>query len=173
MTNRIVVSVCFIFLATVLKAQVSQSKLYNYPSDGFQITFPAEPTIKKSNVDTQQGPFELRSYACSLNLVAYYVGVCDYGKTIADQDPDTVLEGSKNGALANTKSHLIKEQKIKLSVVPGLAFDAESDATHFAARIYLAGTTLYQVLVAYPIGNAPADVASFLDFFGLITRSEP
>ena len=170
--SRIVVSVSFIFLAAGLKAQVPQSKSYSYPSDGFQITFPTEPTLNKKNVDTEKGPFELRSYVCSISTAAYFVGVCDYGNSIAGQDPNTTLEGAKNGAMANSKSHLVKEQKIKLSVVPGIAFESESDEAHFTARIYIAGTTLYQVLVVYPIGNAPSDVASFLDSFGLITRSE-
>ena len=169
--SRIAVSICFIFLATGLKAQVPQSKTYSYPSDGFQVTFRAEPTQTKKNVDTQKGSFELRIYWCGDSSVSYLVGVNDYGNAIAGQDPFTTLEGAKNGAMANTNSHLVKEQKIKLSVVPGIAFESENDQTHFTERIYLAGTTLYQVVVVYPIGNAPSDAESFLESFGLITRS--
>lgn len=170
--SRIAVSVCLIFFASGLKAQVPQSKLYSYPSDGFEITFPVEPTLSKSNVDTQQGPIELRTYGCSDSSAYYAVDVSDYGKATADEDPDTVLQNAKNGAVANTHTRLINEQKIKLSVVPGLAFDCESDTFHLTAHLYLAGTTLYQVIVVYPIGDAPPDAASFLDSFGLIMRSE-
>lgn len=170
--SRIVVSVWLVFLAAGVKGQVSQSKSYSYPSDGFQASFPAEPTLSKRNVDTQKGSFELRSYTCSDSSWAYLVGVCEYGSAISDQDSYTTLENAKNGALANTNSHLVKEQKIKLSVVAGIAYESEGDEAHFTARIYLAGTTLYQVLVVYPIGNAPPDAESFLESFGLIMRSE-
>jgi hypothetical protein len=108
---------------------------------------------------------------CADSSASYYVGVCDYGQAAAGQDPDAMLQGAKNGAMTNTNSHLIREQKINLSVVPGIAFDAENDKAHFSAHVYIAGTTLYQVLVVYPIGNAPQNVAGFLDSFGLISRS--
>ncbi len=166
------VSACLIFLAAGIKAQVPQSKSYSYPSDGFQASFPSEPTLNKRNVDTQKGSFELRSYVSSDSSFAYYVGVCDYGNAGAGLDPDTVLEHSKDGALENTNSQLIKEEKIKLGDVPGLAYESETNEMYFTARIYIVGTTLYQVLVVYPIGNAPPDAESFLESFGLITRSE-
>jgi hypothetical protein len=170
--SHILMFIYFIFFATVLKAQAPQSKSYSYPSDGFQITFPAEPTLSKSNVETQAGPFELRSYVSAISSTAYYVGVCDYGKDAAGKDPDDMLQGAKDGAMANTNSHLIKEEKIKLSIVHGLAFECENDKAYFTARVYMAGSMLYQVVVIYPIGIAPPDATSFLDSFGLITRSE-
>jgi hypothetical protein len=162
---------CFTFLAAGLKAQTPQSMLYSNASEGFEITFPAEPELSKKNVDTDSGPFELRAYICSVSSIAYMVGVTDYGNAV-NKDPNTMLQDSKNGALKNSNAHLITEQRIKLSIVSGLAFEAENNDVHFSARTFIAGTTLYQVIVVYPIGNPPADAASFLDSFGLIVRSE-
>ncbi len=41
---------------------------------------------------------------------------------------------------------------------------------HFYARIYLVGTTLYQTLIASPLGGPYAGTTTFLDSFQLIPR---
>jgi len=103
--------------------------------------------------------------------VAMFVGVCDYGAAVTGKDPDALLQGAKNGALQNSKSHLLSEQKITLGVYHGVEFEAESDAAHFSARVYIVGTTLYQTLVVYPLGAPYAGTTRFLDSFQLIART--
>jgi hypothetical protein len=100
-----------------------------------------------------------------------FVGVCDYGNATAGKDPDTLLQGAKNGALQNSNSHLTRETKITLGIYHGLEFEAESDAAHFYARIYMEGSTLYQTLVVYPLGSPYPDTVRFLDSFQLIART--
>jgi hypothetical protein len=99
-----------------------------------------------------------------------FIGVCDYGSQTAGKDSNTLLQGAKNGALENSKSHLVSEKQITLGIYPGLTFEAESDQAHFSARIYFVGSTLYQALVVYPQGKPYADAARFLDSFQLIAR---
>jgi hypothetical protein len=144
---------------------------YSYSTDGFSATFPAQPELSKRNIDTSAGPIELRSYVVSAGQDALFVGVADYGSKTAGQDPNTLLQGAKNGALTNSKSHLLRETPIMLGVYHGLEFEAESDAAHFYARIYMVGSTLYQTLVVTPVGSPYADTTRFLDSFQLIART--
>ena len=145
-------------------------KTYTNPSDGFSVSFPADPQIQKQNVPTDAGGFELRTYLATPGSAALYVGVCKYGSAVAGRDPEAVLNGAKNGALNNAKAHIITEAKIALGVHSGLEFEAESDNMHFSARIYLVGTTLYQVLTAAPLTDRYAGSTRFLDSFQLIPR---
>jgi hypothetical protein len=82
-----------------------------------------------------------------------------------------VLQGAKSGALENTNAHLLSEKAITLGIYPGVEFEAENDTMHFSARIYLVGTTLYQTLIASPLGKPYAGTTRFLDSFQLIART--
>lgn len=147
---------------------------YSYPADGFSVSFPSAPTIDKKNVPTDAGNFELRSYIATVGTngdVAMFVGVCDYGTQAAGRNPDDMLQGAKNGALKNSNSHLLSETKTMFGIYHGLTFEAESDQAHFSARIYMVGTTLYQMLVVWPLGKPYADTTRFMDSFQLIPRT--
>jgi len=157
--------------ASVARSQTSDWKTYTYASDGFSASYPAEPEMQKRDIPTDKGSFELRSYIAQVAPVALFIGVCDYGSAAQASEPDAMLEGAKNGALANSKSHLISERKITLGIYRGIAFESESDAAHFSARIYMVGTTLYQTLVVSPLNKEYPDAARFLDSFQLIARN--
>jgi hypothetical protein len=160
--------------ASVAPAQaappVAGWKPFAYPADGFTASFPSEPALSKQSVPTAAGAFELHSYLAQDGPVALIVGVCDYRTAPTNPDPDVVLQGAKAGALVNTKSHLLGETKITLGSSRGIAFEAETESIHFSSRIYLAGNTLYQVLVAYPIGAPYTHAVPFLDSFQLTSK---
>jgi hypothetical protein len=54
-------------------------------------------------------------------------GVTEFGPTLAGKDPDTILQGAKNGAVTNSKGRLISEKPITLGANHGIAFELESD----------------------------------------------
>jgi hypothetical protein len=151
-------------------AQGAQWKTYSFPADGFSASFPFEPVQQKQSVQTGAGAFELRTYVAANPSVALYIGVCDYGAAAQGSDPDAVLEGAKNGAVSNVSGHLISSKRIMLGTYPGVAFEADSQGSHFFGRIYLAGTMLYQVFVAVQPGQTYPETARFLDSFQLIPR---
>jgi len=159
------------FAATALNAQMQQWKTYSYSTEGFSASFPSEPEAQKRNVDTQAGPFELRSYIVQNEAAALFVGICDYGEKVAGADPDLQLQNAKDGALQNSNSHLISEGKLTLGIYHGLRFESESDSAYFSARIYMIGTSLYQTLVVTPKGKRYPDETRFLDSFQLIPRT--
>ena len=146
-------------------------KTYTYSADGFSASLPFEPQFSKRDVPTEKGSFELRAYLVEIGNAALYVGVCDYGSAISDRSPDQVLDGAQQGAIDNVKAHLVNGKKITFGVYQGREFEADSDTMHFSARIYLVGTTLYQSLVAWPLGKPYVDTTRFLDSFQLIARA--
>lgn len=144
---------------------------YSYSTEGFSVLLPAAPQMSSRNVDTAAGPFELRSYVVEIGQVALFIGVCDYGDKVAGRDPDTMLQGAKQGALANSKSHLVREAPITLGIYRGLEFEAETADTHFYVRIYVVGHSLYQTLVVYPVSSPYPQTLQFLNSFQLIART--
>jgi hypothetical protein len=169
--SALLACVAALCLAQVLNAQTAEWKTYRYASDGFSASYPSEPALQKRDVPTDAGSFELRSYVVEDGATALFIGICDYGAKVSGQSPDVSLQGAKNGALDNSKSHLVAEKKITLGTYPGIEFEAESDAAHFVARIYMVGTTLYQTLVVYPLNQSYAGTTRFLDSFQLIART--
>jgi glucose/arabinose dehydrogenase len=151
-------------------AQTQEWKTYSYPADGFSASLPLEPILQKKDVPTEKGSFEIHVYMVQEADSALVVVVCDYGDAVADRDADSVLRGAQGGAISNVGGHLISEKAITLGTYHGIEFEAENDSTHFSARIYLAGSTLYQTLIATPAGKPYTSATRFLDSFQLITR---
>jgi hypothetical protein len=154
-------------------AQPPDWKTYSFAADGFSASFPTDPVKQKRTVATDAGAVELRTYLAASDTVALYVGVCDYGEAASGGDPDAILEGAKNGAVANVNAHLIDSRKVTLGIYPGVAFEAAAEGAHFYGRIYLVGTTLYQAFVALQSNQPYPDTARFLDSFQLIPRPSP
>jgi hypothetical protein len=168
--KRMILAVVLLAFAAALGAQAQGWQAYSYPADGFKASFPSEPQFSKRDVPTEKGSFELRAYLAQEGQAALFVGVCDYGSAISDRTPDQVLDGAQQGAIDNVKAHLLRGKKITFGVYPGREFEAENDTMHFYARIYLVGTTLYQTLIASPLGTPYVNSTRFLDSFQLIPR---
>ncbi|HEY1209779.1 MAG TPA: hypothetical protein VGE85_10455 [Terracidiphilus sp.] len=168
--RRSALAVALFSIVAALGAQAQQWQAYSYPADGFTASFPGEPQFSKRDVPTEKGSFELRAYLAQDGQAALFVGVCDYGSAISDRTPDQVLQGAKQGAVDNVNAHLLREKAITLGAYPGVEFEAENDTMHFYARIYLVGSTLYQTLIASPLGTPYIGATRFLDSFHLIPR---
>jgi hypothetical protein len=143
-------------------------KPYPYPADGFSAAFPSLPVAEKQSMTTGAGTFELRTYVAKDSSVTLIAAVCNYGETAAGKDPDVLLDDAQKGAVNNLKAHLIGEKRITLGSDRGIEFEADSDSAHVSARVYLAGATLYQLIVATPLKAEYPDTARFLDSFQLL-----
>ena len=165
------IAVVALYAAFNLPAQTTPWKQFNYSDEGFAASFPSTPSVEKKAVQTSVGEFELRSYVVEAGDASLFVGVCDYDAATANKTPDQLLQGAKNSMLANSGSHILNEKKAALGANPGVQFEAENSVTHFSARIYLVGSTLYEVLVVSSL-NKPYDrTAHFLDSFQLVSRT--
>ena len=154
-------------------AQVAEWKTYSFPAEGFSILFPTQPTEQKQAVPTDAGSFELHTYLAASDTVALYVGVCDYGDAAKGGDPDAILEGAKNGAVAKVHAHLINSKKVSIGIYPGVEIEAAAEGAHLFGRIYLVGSILYQEFVALTSDRPYPDTGRFLDSFQIIPRTTP
>ncbi|MGH9563774.1 MAG: hypothetical protein ACRD3S_20155 [Terracidiphilus sp.] len=147
-------------------AQTRNWTMHNYPADRFSILLPSDPQIQTQN--DPAGPSQMRSYMVDLGQGTAGVQIIRMGPGGWSKDPDTVLQDGKNGALAQTKTHLVSEKKIALDGAPGLEFESENGTVHFRARIYIVGKAAYTVVEAYVIGKPFDHATEFLDSFKLI-----
>ncbi|MFZ1085802.1 MAG: hypothetical protein WAN35_12630 [Terracidiphilus sp.] len=152
-------------------AQALEWKTYSYPAQGFSASFPSKPILQKRDIPTATGCF-LRSYLAKSGPASFFVGICEHGAAAAGKNAGTMLQGAKNEILSNSNSHLVSEKKITLGNCHGVEFEADNYEAHFSARIYMAGTTLYQTLTVFPLGRPNANAKRFLDSFQLIARVE-
>ena len=144
-------------------------KPYPYPEDGFSASFPSQPKVQKQDILTEAGKVEMRTYDSDQGSAEFIAAVCDYGPTAQGKDPDTLIANAEKGAVNNLKAHLVSEKSVSLGTIKGVEFEADSETAHVAARIYLAGSVLYQMIVASPLNARPDDTSRFLDSFQLLT----
>jgi len=156
--------------AQVPAAQTQEWKTYSYPADGFSVSLPLEPILQKKDVPTENGSFEMHAYLVQEADSALVVMACDYGDALVGREAESVLRGAQEGAMSNVGGHLIREKAITQGTYQGIEFEAENDSTHFIARIFMAGSTLYQTLIASPLDKPYASTARFQDSFQLIAR---
>lgn len=171
LASRIAVGTLLLYILANAPAQILQWKLYSYPEDGFAAMFPSQPDEQKKNPAAFAGTLELRSYVSNAGDASLFVSVCDYGAAAENKNPKQLLLGAKNSALANSGAHLLNEKAISLGPNHGLQFEAENEATHFTARFYIVESTLYQVLVVFPLDKPFTQASYFLDSFKLIART--
>ena len=157
------------YLTMVLSAQTASAQApnwqtYSYSTDGFSASYPSIPDLQKKEIPTDEGTFELRAYIGTDGEVAMFVGVCDYGAAVNGRDPQTVLNGSQQGAIDNVKAHLISgQQGLPWAPTPGLAVRGGERSQ----RISPGGSTLWEARftrhwLLYPLGKPYADTARFL-----------
>jgi hypothetical protein len=143
-------------------------KPYPYPADGFSASFPSQPKVQKQDILTDAGKFEMRTYDSEEGSAEFIAAVCDYGQTAQGKDPETLIANAEKGAVNNLKAHLVSERSVPLGTNKGVEFEADSDTAHLRARIYLAGSVLYQMIVASPLNAPPDDTSRFLESFQLL-----
>jgi hypothetical protein len=153
-----------------LGAQAQELKPYDYPSEGFRVSFPSAPELATKSVDTAVGKIEVHMYSVELANAALVVAVNDYGSNATGKDPDVVLDAARQGALSNTGCHQISSKTILLDGHHGVEFEGENQAAHLTVRLYLVGSVLYQVMVITPLGNTYPDSTRFFDSFKLVPR---
>jgi hypothetical protein len=142
---------------------------------GFYIVMPGSPDSEVHDVFTAVGVLELHTFFVQVRDSAYMVGYSDYPKFLVDSAVvDEMLDGARDGAVANVDGRLVWERRIRLQGYPGRELwieadvDGESGLAH--ARLYLVGTRLYQILVAGPTHEySQSNAEKFLNSF-LVVR---
>jgi hypothetical protein len=167
-TLRPLVAASISFAAiTSCAAQTRNWTTHDYSADGFSISLPSDPQVNLQKDASSNS--QMRSYTIDLGQGALMIGVMRFG-SMAAKTPDAILQDGKNGALAQSKTHLVREKKITLGGVPGLDFEAENDTLHIRAQVFLIGNTAYSLVESYPIGKPFDHAPEFFDSFRLISK---
>lgn len=100
-------------------------------------------------------------------MVAYF----DYPNTVVqDRTPDMILDGARDGAVANAQGKLLRELIISLDGHEGreLHIETAGGKATIKARIFIVGRRLYQEMVLTPKEETfSTNVNKFLDSFTL------
>jgi hypothetical protein len=147
----------------------ASSVMQPYTSSGGRFTalFPGTPQEQTHQVNLPGGQ-STTLYQIYVSLdndnIAYTVMYNDYPDEYTKTDPQTILEGARDGA---TKGRtLMDDEVINLNGIPGRAITATgSDGYNYAAHLYLDGARLYQVVVVSNKDHPATYTEQFLSSF--------
>lgn len=138
---------------------------------GFRVEMPGEPAREVLTVNTAIGPIELTTFALEERERAFVVSFADYPEEhVRARGPAELLDGARDGAVANLQGRLLTELLIEHEGHPGREFRIEvpGGTATSQVRMFLVENRLYQMVVVTPREQAfSEDVARFLDSFGL------
>jgi hypothetical protein len=150
-------------------ASTTNSLMQPYTSSGGRFTalFPGTPQEQTHEVNLPNSQTTtLYQFYVSLDNdnIAYTVMYNDYPDEYTKTDPQTILEGARDGA---TKGRtLTDDEVISLNGIPGRAIVANgSDGYAYSAHLYLDGARLYQVVVVSNKDHPATYTEQFLNSF--------
>jgi hypothetical protein len=158
-------ALCVLLAGDLASAQISWRPV-NSPLGRFTAQFPGVPMVQAPNtVQTALGPLDIQSYDVDLHAAGYFaVTYTDYpAAAISMSNPDSVLEGAKNGAVTNVHGTLLDAKTIAVQGYPGRDLKIFANNQTVFQRIVLARNRLYQLIVVMP-GTRPTAPPEVLRF---------
>ncbi len=145
---------------------------YSYAADGFAVSAPQRPTVKKLVTQTAAGPVTSQVYSVDLGgNNAFMFSSTHYDQGLIAPRAMDALEGAKNGAVANVHGTLVSQQRISIDGNPGYELFIAASNYHVRVRIYVVGDYLYQLLAIAPVdAPLPKDSDKFLGSFRLLGK---
>jgi hypothetical protein len=134
---------------------------------------PGTPSYEKTNTSTAVGAIDMHMFSLNIKQdAAYMIMYSDYPEIVTRANPESLLDGGRNGALANTKGKLIGEQSMSLDGFPGREIVIEVPGKGIMKlRAFLVRQRLFQVLA---VGTKEKieheDTAKYLTSFRLLAR---
>lgn len=133
---------------------------------GYVVEMPTEPKISSQNVPTKLGDIKVYIAVSEVGPLAFVTMFSRYPEDyVKSLSADSILDGGRNGAVANAKGKLRSETAVTISNFPGreIVIDAPSGQV-MMLRYFLAGVTLAQAIAGGPAGaENNADVRRFLN----------
>jgi hypothetical protein len=151
-------------------------KEFKSEAGGFTVMTPVEMQESTQDVETQSGKLTLYLFMGQLDATGYYITYSDYPPEIVHPDRlENMLDGSRDGAVANFNGKLVSETRITLAGHPGRELvitgrpPSGGPGSTLKGRMFMVKNRLYQVMVMAPKGQAGAKEAdAFLQSFKLL-----
>jgi hypothetical protein len=133
----------------------------------FSALFPGTPTQSSQLIHLKNGETTtLYEFSANTdnNTTSYIVIYNDYAPDVVAAGPADLLQKAENGAVAGKT--LLSDQAINVRGVPGRTYTAsDSNGYSYTVREFLAGTRLYQVIVATAKGSTATQLNLFMNSF--------
>jgi hypothetical protein len=164
-----------VFLAVfLLGCQQSAWKEFNSSEGAFSVLVPGTPKEQTINVNIEGTPIDCHFFMLEQKDMVYLVAYADYPEAlIHGRALDAILDGARDGAVANCKGRLLGESTISLNQYLGreLKIESPDGESTMKARIFMVGRRLYQVEVATPKEkDFSKNIGKFLDSFKLLEK---
>ena len=149
-------------------ASAQEWKPYSSDECRCSAQYPGTPQLRTTPMRTNLGNLDAKMITLEVPEAFYAIAYVDYPKDkLAKANPDDLLNGARDGAVANVKGKLANETKVSMNGFPGreLRIEAPGDLV-LNARMYMVKERLYQSLVVTPKPReGAADAKKFLDSF--------
>lgn len=135
----------------------------------FTAQFPMSPQTETMPTPTAIGNIDQKMFTVTKGDAYYAVAIADYPEELVKQgDTAGMLDGARDGAVANVSGKLAKEEQIEVEGYPGRKIQViatvQGVSLELDAVLCLAGNRLYQSIVARPSGSVPdAEVERFIN----------
>jgi hypothetical protein len=146
--------------------------------DGFRIDMPSDASeIQIPAYDVKGDAEEMEMIVATPNAETTYAIAWDDNPPVERASGEAVertLDNARDGALARTQTTLMSESHANFLGFPARDFSGQNQSGGlFNARLILAGTRLYMMIVAFPAPSArrDEDVNHFFDSFKLTSTA--
>ena len=149
----ILVFVLFAGCTTTQRAddkRIDEMQSFSPEGSGFSISLPGTPNFETQTFDTNFGMVVSKVYILDKGNMVYQVSYTDYPDEVKNADPQVVLAGVRDGAVANVHGKLVSETSTTLNGYPGKEFTTVIGTQEIYTKTYLVNNRLYIVMAAGP-----------------------
>ncbi len=144
--------------------------VYESKEGRFVVELPSTPERSTVPVPTAVGNLDLESYMAQQGEDVFMVMTVDYpADIVAGADPQGMLDGARDGAVANVAGTLASEKQLTIDGHPArrLRITGRSQGIDVTldATLCLAGNRLYQVIASSATGLDPTTLDRFMASF--------
>jgi hypothetical protein len=161
-------------LLALIGCQWLRWKEFTSSEGRFSVLMPGTPTDQAQKVNSPVGVIDLHVFVVEQSGAQYLVAYNDYPDAMVKTgDPEKVLDGARNGIVANVRGRLLSEVKITLQQFPGreLKVMVPDGAQMMQTRLYFVKNRLYQVGAVTSEADASSkDIPKFLESFKLLAN---
>ncbi len=139
----------------VLQTESNSPRMFTSRTGGFQVELPGTPSERVLKVETAAGPIDTHLFVVDRKDHVFLVSYNDYPESLLNDDPRTVLERARLGAIANVRGSLVSKQDIEVHGHPSQDFEFQVSTTEGVtsrgrARLVLVERRLYQLILLGP-----------------------
>ena len=132
--------------------KLAEFEQFRCPEGRFSVLLPGEPEKQIQPVNTAAGMINLVMYTAGSKKSGFAVAYAEYPQDlIAKSNPTEMLDGARDGAVANVNGRLLRESPLDFHGHPGREVDIEvtknGQTGTVRVRLILVHNCLYQLMV--------------------------